>query len=285
MGRLRYCLPSDIVTSLAVVTASGSISADPQYGFPALYDTQPAKPLKFETTGPIRLVFDFGEAQRVDAFAMPNHNLDALSACVVALNNTDSWGSPTCIAAMVTGADHLDGHVASPWADFTTASGYSIAGFRYVSLFVPAQTANIKIGETLIMANLRRFNHEPQFGGNKGAVRRYLESLRTEYGAVRVNRRRIKQRCYAFMIKGSTQDYEAVQALCDDAGGTAVPFFFTPDDAVKRDLGLYVRLSDDTAQKLTSTEEFFYVPSGVTNSGFVENFPISVEEVSRSLPL
>lgn len=285
MGRLRYCLPSDIVTALAVITASGSVSADPQYGFGALYDTFPSKPLKFETSGPIRLVFDFGVAQRIDAFAMPNSNLNAASVCIVALNNTNSWGSPTCIAAMTTGADHMDGHVASPWADFTTASGYSSSGFRYVSLLVPAQTANIKIGETLLIANLRRFNHEPQFGGNKGALRRYLEAVRTEYGVVRVNRRRIKQRCYAFMIKGSTIDYEAIQALCDDAGGVALPWFFTPDDAVKTDLGLYVRFTEDTASKLSSTEEFFYIPSGAANRGFVENFPISVEEVSRSLPL
>jgi len=177
---------------------------------------------------------------------------------------------------MPTGADHLDGHVASPWADFTTASGYSSAGFRFCSLFVPVQSVNIKIGETLLMANLRRFNHEPQFGGNKGAIRRYLESLRTEFGVVRVNRRRIKQRCYAFMLKGSTVDYEAIQSLCDDAGGVADPWFFTPDDAVKIDLGLYVRFTEETAQKLTSTEEFFYVPSGAANRGFVENFPLTV---------
>lgn len=283
-GRLRYCLPSDIVTSLAVITASGSVSADPAYGFASLYDTLPSKPLKFTTAGPIRLVFDFGVARRIDAFALPNHNLAAGSACVVALNNTNSWGAPTCIVAMPTGDDNLDGHRASPWADFTVASGYTSAGFRYASLFVPVQASLIKLGETLVIANLRRFNHEPQFGGNKGAIRRYLETLRTEYGVVRVNRRRIKQRFLSFALKGSTPDFIAMQNLADDAGGTAVPFFITADDSVKTDGGLYVRMTDETASKLASQEEFFYVPSGTVNK-FIENFPIDVEEVSRSLPL
>lgn len=284
MGRLRYCLPSDIVTALAVITASGSVSPDPAYGFPSLYDGLPSKPLKFTTTGPIRLVFDFGVAQRMDAFAMPNHNLDASSACIVALNNANSWAAPTCVVAMPTGADQLDGHVASPWADFTTASGYSTVGFRYLSLFVPVQTANIKIGEAIIMSHLRRFTHEPQFGGNKGAIRRYLENLRTEYGVVRVNRRRIKQRTFSFMLKGGTIDFNAMQDLADDAGGNAVPFFITANDSIKTDGGLYARLSDETAAKLMSQEEFFFLPSGTANL-FIENFPIDIEEVSRSLPL
>lgn len=284
IGRLRYCLPSDIITPAAVITASGTVSSDPNYGLAALYDRLPNKPLKFTTVGPIRLVYDFGFQRRVDAFSMPNHNLGAGTACVVALNNSNSWGAPTCSQIMTTGADHLDGHRASPWCEFTAASGYTVNGFRYVSLFVPAQAVNIKIGETLVIAQIRRFNHEPQFGGNKGPVRRYLNNLETEFGVVRVNRRRIKQRSFAFTLKGSTVDFNAMQNLADDAGGNAVPFFITADDADKTDGGLYARMSDETAAKLMSQEEFFYLPSGTQNR-YIENFPIDVIEVSRSLPL
>lgn len=283
MGFLRYARPSDLITSAASITASGAVSADPNYGLSALYDNNPAKPLRFETTGPVRLVYDFGSARRVDAFSLPNHNLAAGTVCLVALNNLDSWAAPSVQVQMTVGAQHLDGHRASPWCDLTTASGYTTSGYRYASLFVPAQAVNIKLGETPIIAVLRDFDHEPQFGGNKGAIRRYLESLRTEFGVVRVNRRRIKQRTYNFSIKGNTPDYEAIQALCDDAGGLALPWFFSPDDAVHNELGLFVRFTPETAARLVSQEEFFYtVGSG---NGLIENFPIEVEEVSRSLPL
>jgi hypothetical protein len=283
MGFLRYARPSDLITSAAAITVSGAVSSDPNYGVGALFDGDPAKPLKFETVGPVRVVYDFGSARRVDAFSLPNHNLDAGTVCLVALNNLDSWASPSVQVEMTVGAQHLDGHRASPWALLTTASGYTTSGYRYASLFVPAQPRNIKLGETPIIATLREFDHEPQFGGNKGSLRRYLESLRTEFGVVRVNRRRIKQRFFNFSIKGNTPDYEAITALADDAGGLALAWFFTPDDAVQTENGLFVRFTPETAQRLTSQEEFFYLPG--SGNGFIENFPIEVEEVSRSLPL
>jgi hypothetical protein len=284
MGYLRYARPSDIITSLATITASGTVNSDPNYGLSALYDLNPAKPLKFDTAGPIRIVYDMGSARRMDAFSLPNSNLAAATNCVVALNATDSWAAPTVQTSLVTGADHLDGHRASPWADFTTVSGYSASGFRYCSLFVPAQSTNIKIGETPIIGNLRQFDHEPRWGGTKGALRKYLNALETETGVVRVNRRRLKQRTYTFDIKGGTPDYEALQALCDDAGGLALPWFFCPDDAVKTDLGLYVRFTPESAARLLAQEEFFYLPTSA-NRGIVTNMTVDVVEVSRSLPL
>jgi hypothetical protein len=284
MGYLRYARPSDIITSLAVITASGTVNSDPDYGLPALYDLNPAKPLMFDTVGPIRLVYDMGSTRRMDAFSLPNSNLAAATNCVVALNATNSWGSPTVQTPLVTGADHLDGHRASAWADFTTASGYSQSGFRYCSLFVPAQAVNIKLGETPIIATLRQFDHEPRWNGQKGARRPFLEALQTETGGVRVNRRRIKQRVYSFDIKGGTPDYEALQALCDDAGGLALPWFFSPDDAVKSDLGMMVRFTRESAARLLASEEFFYLPSSA-NQGIVTNLTLDVEEVSRGLPL
>ena len=283
MGFLRYARPSDLVTSAASITASGAVSSDANYGLAALYDNDPAKPLKFETVGPVRLVYDFGAARRVDAFSLPNSNLAAGTVCIVALNNTNSWASPTVQADLIMGAQHMDGHRASPWCDLTVASGYTTSGYRYASLFVPAQAVNIKLGETPIISALRQFDHEPQFGGSKGSLRRFLESLRTEFGVVRVNRRRIKQRVYTFNIKGNTPDYEAIQALCDDAGGLALPWFFSPDDAVHNELGLFVRFTPESAARLLGSEEFFYtVGSG---NGLIENVSLDIEEVSRSLPL
>lgn len=289
MDNLKYCRPSDIITSLATITASGSISTDPEYGLASLYDRNPAKPLKFLTAGPVRLVYDFGATRRIDAFSLPNHNLDAGLDCIVSLNATNNWTSPTVSVAMEVGTEHLDGHRASPWADFTTASGYTASGFRYCSLFIPANTSAIKLGETPIISNLREFSQWTQFGGERGATKPFLESIRTEFGVVRVYRRRVKQRYFRYQIKGTDDttkqvaasalarddDFNALQDLSDDAGGMALPFFVTANSAIKTDGGLYARFTKETAERTSAQEEWFDISP----------FRFEVEEVSRSLPL
>ncbi len=272
---IKYCLPRDIITSLATITASGTVSSDPNYGLSSLYDGQPAKPCKFLTSGPIRITFDFGSRTRIDAFSMPNHNLDAGMTCIVALNNSDSWASPSVQTNLVIGSQHLDGHRASPWCSFVTASGYTTSGYRYLSLYVPANSAAIKIGEAVIIANLRTFSQWAQFNGQRATEREFLEAIKTEYGAVRVVRRKIKRRVFSYTIKGSETDYSDLQNLGDDAGGYALPFFITADGSIKTDGGLYARLTQDSARRLAAQEEWYGVIP----------FTISIEEVSRSLPL
>src|ERR1700754_4731698 len=123
-GITKYARPSDIITALATITVSGAVvSTDPNYGTAALYDRLPSKPLKLLGVGPVRIVYDFGAQTRIDGVALPNHNLDAGLNCIVALNDTNAWGAPSQSVTMTNGADHRDSHRASPWADFTTASG------------------------------------------------------------------------------------------------------------------------------------------------------------------
>lgn len=278
MANMKYCRPSDIITSQAVFSAvTGTVSTDADYGIPSLYDGNPAKPLKF-TDSPvvaIRLVADLGTATRVDGLALPNSNIDAGLVMRAEQNATDVWTSPSVSVNMTMGTRHLDGHRASPWADFTTASGYSTGGYRYVSLYVPVNSAAPKLGELLIMARLREFSRYATFGGNKVALRRYVESLETEYGAVRILSRRIKQRCFTVTVRGSDTDYDDLQALGDDCDGRAHAFFIAADGSVKTDGGLYVRFTSQAAAKLAATEEWFDV----------NPFSVDIEEVSRSLPL
>lgn len=273
MQNLKYALASDIITSLAVITASGTVSSDANYGLASLYDRNPAKPTKFETQGPIRLLYDFGSARRIDGFSLPNHNLDDDLQCVVALSSDGT--TPTCMQTLTVGDANLDGHRSSPWVDFTTASGYSASGFRYLYLYVPTNSVNIKLGESPVLARLREFSQWVQFQGTKGVKRQYQEALETEYGSVRVHRRKIKQRVHRYVIKGSDADYAALQDLGDDVSGIALPFFVTVDSSIKTDGGLYVRLTKQTADLLTATEEWFDV----------NPFVFDVQEVSRSLPL
>lgn len=280
-----YSRPSDIITSEATITVGSGItpivSTDVGYGLSALYDRNPAKPLKFQTTGAIRLVADFGSPRRIEGMAIPHHNFDP--GCIVAfqLNTADSWGAPAVSVPLTMPELHLDGHRCSPWVDFTTASGYGTGSYRYASISVGANVSPTKVGEWLIMSALRTFQTDGpshgfmQFGARKGTQRRFIESLETEYGVVRVARRKIKQRLWSFRMLGASGDSVALQQLGDDCGGRALPFFFAESRGSAVDEGLYVRFTREAAQRLQSEEQWFNL----------DNFALDIEEVSRSLPL
>lgn len=273
-GALKYARPSDLVTALAVITCSEPVSSDASYGLPSLYDGIPARPCKILSVGPARIVLDFGAARRVDAVAIPNHNLAPGSVITIAGNATNAWGAPTMSIAVVTGPDSLDGHVASPWADLTQASGYSPTGFRYLSILLPVQAVQIKVGELLVMSELRQFSQWTQFG-TRGTQIPYLESLTTEYGVQRVYRRRVSQRSLDYRIVGNDADFEALRALALDAGGLALPWFVVNNSDDMSDGGLMVRFTPDTAAKILATEQWYDV----------NEIRFSVLELSRSVPL
>lgn len=270
----RYARTDDIITSEATITASG-VDTDPDYGTSALYDRNPAIPMKLTHGNQTRVVLDFGTAVRIDAFAMPNSNEAAGAVIEVALNATNVWTSPSVLVNMVMGPDDLMGHKASPWVDFTTASGYDVAGFRYLSFLLPAQSDNHQIGEVLVISTLRNFTKWIQFNGRRGAKRPTAEGVETEFGIVRVPARLLKQRVYDFTIRASDADLSAMQDICDAARGRAFPWFFVWESTDKTDGGIYVRFTKETADRLMGEEVWFDI----------DQFGGSVEEVSRSVPL
>lgn len=276
-GTFVYCRPSDIISSQATWSApAGTVDADPLYGLAALYDKRMARPLKFGDAPAIaiRVVADFGATVRIDGMALPNHNLPPGTTIKMELNATNVWTSPTVSVPIIIPNAQLDGHRASPWADFVAATGYSSGGFRYASLYVPATVVQPWLGELLVIARLRTFSEFPQFSGTKGADRAFLEHLYTEYAALRVLRRRIKRRRVSFTFNGTDADHADLQALADDAGGVALPFFFAADRAITDDGGLYGRFDPQTAAQLLSTETWFDLNS----------LSISLIEDSRSIP-
>jgi hypothetical protein len=277
-GNLKYCRPNEIITSQAVWTAvAGNVSTDPDYDLTALYDGKMSKPCKFidEPIAAIRIVGDYGSARRIDGMALPNSNIPAGTVMRAELNATNVWTAPTVSVNVTMGAHGLDGHVASPWADFTTASGYSVGGFRYCSWYVPVTAYQPWLGELLVMQQLRSFSQWTQFGGTRSTFRPFLENLMTEYGVTRVVRRLIKQRQFEFQLKGNEQDFTDLQLLCDASGGMAIPFFMVADSNIKTDGGLYGRFTPETAAMIMGTEEWFDLNS----------LTIAFKEDSRSLPL
>lgn len=275
-GNLKYARPSDIVTANLVWSVEeGTISVDTNYGLASLYDGKMAKPAKFidEPIVAVRIVGDAGVATRFDALSLPNHNLPAGTVCRAELNASNSWGAPTVSVDMTVGAAGLDGHRASPWADFTVASGYDVAGFRYVSLYVPVTSVSPWLGEMPVISTLRQFSVWPQFG-QRGIHLPFLENIYTEFAQRRTLRRRIKQRQVSYPFQGTEQDFADLVALVEDCGGVAQPFFLVANSTVKTDGGLYGRLTPETASRVMAAEEWFNL----------DGFTVAFEEDSRSLP-
>lgn len=276
-GNLKYARPSDIITSnFTWSVATGTVSSDPNYGLPSMYDGQMAQPTKFidDPVVQVRVVGDAGTAVRVDGMAMPNSNFPAGTVLKAQMGNDPTFATFAVSVDVTLGTAGLDGHVASPWADFVAASGYSVSGYRYVSWVIPVIANAPWIGEQLVMAQLRSFSVWPQFGGRRGQAMPFLESLFTEYGVKRATRRLIRMRRIAYPFNGTAQDFEDLQMLVQDCGGVASPFFMVANSSVKTDGGLYGRFTPDTVRLVENTENWFDL----------EGFSIVFEEDSRSIP-
>lgn len=272
MDNIKYVRASDLI--IPVVVDSSLDILDTQYSLDALFDLQPAKPAKFDGVL-LELIMDLGSQMRVDMFGIPNSNLDAGMPCTLQMNNTNSWGAPTVNTTITMGSDFPNGHKASPWKDFTTISGYSTSGFRYIRLLTGTNSVNIQIGELMIGKQLRTFTQWAQFGGTRGTELKWLENLETEYGLQRVHRRKIQQRTFAYTIKGSDQDFEDLENLAIDVSGVARPFFVARDSSIFADGGLMCRFTPESVKKIEAQEEWYD-----------DNpFTFTVRELSRGIPL
>jgi hypothetical protein len=143
---VRYCLPSDIVTGDAVITAdAGTVDTDPHYGLTALHDGDPACPCKF-TDSPaiaVRIVYTFAAPQRLDGFLLPSHNLDAGLDVRVQGNVAPAWGGPPLDQALTILAADRDGHSKRPWIDLSVLAAHT---YQCWSLYVPANSVAPKLG-------------------------------------------------------------------------------------------------------------------------------------------
>jgi hypothetical protein len=277
--RYRYCLPSDIVTGNATITAPlGTVSTDPNYGLASLHDGNPAKPLKFTNSPAIAtaILFDFGAAQRLDGIVIPAHNLSAGLAVRFQGHTSNSWGSPTLNAALTVAAADKDGHSKRPWVDLTAVAGYATSGFRYWRLYIPATSSvPIQLGEVCLVKQWRTWTNGLRFDDEQTIERRYIPALETAYGVKTYYDMNVKQTRVRGTVVGGTADYDALKDLVDDAGGPVQPFVVVLNDEVLTDGGCLMRCAEGLSQALSATWQ----------AHDLLNLPVEFIEVSRGLPL
>jgi hypothetical protein len=273
----RYCRHTDILQTFSATTlASGTASTDPNYDLTALSDFDLSKPLKLADTTAVRVTWDHGSATRLDGFSLPKHNLDTSLAVLIQRNATDAWGSPTQSVAVTISAVRpgSPGHSRSPWVDLSAAAGYSAGGFRYTSLYVPANSVAPRL-KAFLITQFRTFSRGVLASALVTGHRRgYIPSITTAFGVKSYYNQNVVQRGVRGTVQASPADWQDLQDLADDCGGCVDPFFFALDDSAKDDGGLIVRFSEDMASGL---EASYTIPT-------VRPVTFDFVEVSRGLP-
>ena len=279
----RYCRHTDILTTFSAVTlAAGTASTDPNYGLDSLSDFDLSKPLKLvdgSPIDPVRITWDHGVATRVDGFFMPKHNLDAGLAVLFQRNDADVWvGSPGLAQSVALDIEAIrpgaPGHSRSPWVDLTTAAGYDVAGFRYSSLYIPANAVAAKL-KAFLIGQWRAFDHG--LVGRSVVVghrRGYIPAITTAYGVTTYYDQNVVQRTVKGMLYANPTDWQSMQDLTDDCSGCVYPFGFVLDDTVTDDGGLLVRMSESMAAGLSADYE----------GPALRPVNLDLVEVSRGLP-
>jgi hypothetical protein len=275
----RYCRPSDLVASLATITAPlGTVSTDPNYDLTALVDGNPAKPCQFVSGGSpepaCAILFNFGSPQRVDGIAVPSHTFEAGLDVRVQGNAADAWGGPSLDAPLSIAAADLDGHSSQPWADLTTLAGYTTSGFQYWRLYIPSNSVAPQIGQVVLVRQWRTFARGIRWDVVPAVERRYIPALETAYGVRTCYDMEVKQTRITGIVVGDAEDLLDVRRLLDDAGGPVRPFVVILDDTDPAQGGLLVQCGDTM---LRHAAEWY--------GRETRPFPVEFVEVSRGLPL
>ena len=245
MGRFAYARPDDNLASLTGTTVTletGTPDAD--YPIAQVGDGDVTKPGKIGgTTG--RISFDFGAPVQVEAVAILHHNLVQGMEVNAELHTADTWGTPDFSFPMTMPTFGFDRFPDNPWVDLRGTS--PVRQFLSVE-FATANSANIAIGEIVIVGTLRRFSQDVRPKRMDDEMHTMTE-LRTELGVSHITQlgTRFRSLTARFWLNNANNadDPGDMRSLQRSARGRAKPFLVIPDDAAND--AWYVRFSENRA--------------------------------------
>ena len=264
---LIYQHGSDQVAGAATVTV-GLGTEDPEYPVAGLTDGNPAKPAKLlETSG--AWLFDFGAAQRVDAVAIPHHNLTAGLEVRIQGNAANVWGAPTFNQAITIPTWRGDGWPIGPWLDLTGLAGYAVGGFQYWRLIVVGvNAAPVALGQVWLGETLRTLSPNISWGARDGEAHKITEH-ETDFGVVLSYDFGLLRRTLAGDLDAPDATRTAVLNWWRSTNGRARPFIIVPDGTINE--ALMVRWATSDIQTILD----------LTDRNTMQ---LAFQEVSRGLP-
>jgi len=266
VANLKYCRATDNVAGDVDPVASAE---DATYPAVNLKNGNPARPAKLTTTTGT-FAWDFGAAQRVDAVALINHNLDAGLEVRIQGDDSADFGSLVVNTTITIPAWRADGFSVSPWLDLTGVSGYTASGLRYWRInVVGVNTANVAIGEVILGETLRTLEVNMSWNANEAEEHPIVEH-RSDFGVSTIYDFGTFWRRLVGDLDTTDAGWASYQALAQAARVRARPFLILPDPDVN-DAWL-VRLAETRFARALA-----FLDRNQVAIGF--------EEVARGLPL
>lgn len=184
-------------------------------------DLDPGNVLKASTTSTV-ITLTHGASVTAQGFAIINHNL---AGATVTLANTAAYSQTITIPART-----ADGQCVNAWRDMRTDPNTSAAVW---TLTITGASANVAIGELVMVTSLRRVGWIVSVGGTAADFRFTWPKriLRTFYGARLVYDTGTRVRSAAGQTLTET-DRAMFLAITQSAKGASVPFLFIPDSVV-----------------------------------------------------
>lgn len=268
---MRYALRSDDVSALGTWTVETGTEVE-QYEASHLVDDVIAHPAKLvESSG--AWVGDYTSRptgkQRVDAVAIPMHNLIAGLSVKIQGNNANTWGTPTFSQAVTIPAYMDDGFPFGAWLDLTGLTGYDVAGFAYWRLFVEGANSAAVAAKLKLVAALQTLSPNINWGEVEDDERPIIEH-QTDYRVSSVYNLGVSIRRRTGDLDSPDTQRDAIRALWRSTRGRAYPFLLIPNGDVND--AWVVRFADTKLQV-----QLNLIDRNAIRLGF--------EEVSRGLVL
>jgi hypothetical protein len=147
-----YARPTENITQLAAITASGSVDTD--YGAAFIADLDPANWVKFNSTsGWVKFDFTSTGPVTLRMASLHNHNLPTTAVVTLQGNNTDDWGAPSFSQAFTIDGPREDGYSYGPWLDMSEID----PTYTFFRLNVTGAGLSFVIGEICLCTQRRTF--------------------------------------------------------------------------------------------------------------------------------
>lgn len=278
---MRFAPPSRMVTRGGVGPSAVSSNVETDYPLTNLHDGTPTEVTRWTTNGTQRITWDQASAIPVDGFLLVMHTFAAGATVKVQANATDSWGNPSFSQDIVvpswTGGT-------SQWllptnlvADFRLTSLGS-TGYRYLSVLMPAQSANHAVGEIVWVKSWMEPQSSITWPVTRSEIRR-VNVNSTSYGIEHVVDRKVHQRRLTLGFRAiSSADRDMLLALVREVGASesfALVLDVAETDFHASSEALLVRMTAESVADFQESLQFFDV----------HDISMEVIEVQRGLAL
>lgn len=225
MANFQYQRASDRLTTGSWSIPTGTVRTG--YGLTNLDDRDPSTPLWITGTS-LRIVKDFGAAQRIDEVNIYAHTFVNAANLRFQMHTADSWGTPDVDLGITIPTAYLDGFSYNLRVDVATLVPVAANRTkRYVSIAnLSANTVTCAIGEMWLSATQRSLVRNVRVRGAAQAVEHGATKSMSKRGVSTVYDMGFKHRGFIGTVMATQSDLEDVLVWREDSKSIVSPVVF-----------------------------------------------------------